>query len=62
MKYKASKTDVGRAGVIHDPDLQTEGLMLSNGVILEQRPDAYLALVDTMISCTSPVCSAQSIS
>ena len=48
-----------KAGVIHDPDLQFDGVMLENGVILERKPEAYLSLVDTMINCSSPICSAQ---
>lgn len=67
MKFKFGKMNerrVGRemrrkAGVIHDPDLQFDGVMLENGVILERKPEAYLSLVDTMINCSSPVCSAQ---
>jgi hypothetical protein len=48
-----------REGMYHDQDLQFNGVKLVNGVILEHNPTEYLSLVDSLIYCSSPVCSAQ---
>ena len=56
---KATGIKRNKAGVIHDPDLQFDAVMLDNGVILEHRPDEYPSLARTTTICSTPVCTSR---
>ena len=58
---KKARTISHEGGRICDVDLRSCDIVLDTGVVVEAKPEKYSALVTTMISCDSPICSARNL-